>query len=316
MRAVVVNKAGGPEALEIEERPIPKANKYESVMKIYAFPVHRYEVLTREGGSPSVKFPRVIGVEAVGEIYETTEDSEFEIGEKVITLMGGFGREFDGSYEEYALVPNDQLYPVHYNGAWETLATFPETFYTAFGALKATHLHEGQHLLVRGGTTAVGMAAIELAKTMGLVVTGTSRHESNLGMITTVTADNAVLDTNGVLETDEMYDGVIDMIGNPVLENTLSHLKVGGTCTVLGMVTGEWKINDFDPFEFMSNKYLTYYDSTNVDPQLVDEMFDIINTNDLQIPIAKIFKLSDIQEVHKYVMESPRNIGQVIVTTD
>ncbi|AKP67400.1 zinc-binding dehydrogenase [Companilactobacillus ginsenosidimutans] len=314
MRAVVVNKAGGPEALEIEERPIPKANKYESVMKIYAFPVHRYEVLTRQGGSPSVKFPRVIGVEAVGEVFETTEDSDLEVGQKVVTLMGGFGREFDGSYEEYALVPNNQLYPVEYYGAWEILASLPETFYTAFGALKATHLQQGDHLLVRGGTTGVGMAAIELAKSLGLKVTGTTRHETNLAMIKKVAADEAILDTNGVLETDQEYDGIIDMIGAPVLENTLSHLKLHKTCTSLGMVTGEWKINNFDPFEYLSNKYLTFYDSTEVNPDMVEEMFRIINANDLQIPIAKVFKLSDIQEAHKYVMESPRNVGQVIVT--
>ncbi|WP_232298598.1 alcohol dehydrogenase catalytic domain-containing protein [Companilactobacillus ginsenosidimutans] len=166
MKSVVIEKAVGPEVLDIKERPIPEATKDETVIKIHAFTVHRYEVLTREGGSPSVKFPRVIGVEAVGEVYQPAENSELKKGQKIVSFNGGLGRAFDGSYQEYALIPDNLVYPVDFDGSWTELASIPETFYTAFGALKSINIAEGQSLLVRGGTTGVGMAALVLAKAM------------------------------------------------------------------------------------------------------------------------------------------------------
>lgn len=114
MKAIVVHQAGGPQVLKNEDHSIPKATTNKSVLKIYAFGVHRYEVLTREGGSPSVHFPRVIGVEVVGEVYEPSKNSKLKVGQKVITMNGGFGRAFDDSEEEDALVPDRSLYPVSY----------------------------------------------------------------------------------------------------------------------------------------------------------------------------------------------------------
>ena len=152
MRAIVINEPGDVDVMKLVDRPMPKATKHQSVMRIHAFGVHRYEVLTRAGGSPSVKFPRVIGVEAVGEVAEAATDGSLKVGQKVMTMMGGFGREVDGSYQEYALVDDANLFPVDYDGDWVTLAEYPENFYTAIGALKSLGLHAWQTLLVRGGT--------------------------------------------------------------------------------------------------------------------------------------------------------------------
>lgn len=316
MKSVVVRKAGGPEALQIEERPIPKATKDKSVIKIHAFAVHRYEALTRAGGSPSVKFPRVIGVEGVGEVYRSSESGNLKTGQKVVTLMGGLGREFDGSYQEYALIPDSIIYPVEFDGPWTELANYPETFYTAFGALKATKLSKGQSLLVRGGTTGVGMAALVLGKAMGLSVASTTRQEKRKDTLLKLGADNVLIDNDHQLDTDEKFDGVIDMLGVPAVEDTLSHLKNNGIYTLVGMLTGDWIWKDFDPFMNLDGKYATFYDSTNVDRDTLNEMLEIINKNKLQIPIAKIFKLDEIQDAHRYLMEQNRNLGQIIVSND
>lgn len=316
MKAVVVHHAGGPEVLQIEERPIPKATDNQSVIKIHAFPVHRYEVLTRAGGSPSVKFPRVIGVEGVGEIYQPSKNSKLKRGQKVITFMGGLGRSFDGSYQEYALVPDKIIYPVTFSGSWTELASYPETFYTAYGALKTTKLTKGQSLLVRGGTTGVGMAALVLGKALDLTVTSTTRQEKRREVLTKLAADHVVIDRNSVLDTKDQYDGIIDMVGVPAVEDSLSHLKNGGIYTLVGMLSGEWIWKNFDPFVNLANKYVTMYDSSRVDRQMVKELFDLINDQWLPIPIAKVFKLDQIQEAHRYVMKSDRDVGQVIVTND
>ncbi|WP_294976553.1 zinc-binding dehydrogenase [uncultured Leuconostoc sp.] len=316
MKSVVIKQAGGPEVLEFEERDIPKATQNQSVIKIHAFPVHRYEVLTREGGSASVKFPKVIGIEAVGEVYTTSKESQLEKGQKVIILMGGFGRDFDGSYQEYALVPDSIIYPITFDGTWVELASLPETFYTAFGALKATRLSKGQSLLVRGGTTGVGMAVLLLGRALGLSVTSTTRQESRVDFLTELGAHTVVLDKDNRLETDKKFDGVIDMVGTPAVENSLSHLKDGGIYTLVGLLTGDWVWKEFDPFTSLVNKYAIMYDSSDVSGSDVKEMFDIINENKLSVPISMVFKLEDIQEAHRYVMETDRPIGQVIITND
>ncbi|AYM01733.1 zinc-binding dehydrogenase [Levilactobacillus yiduensis] len=314
MRAVVINKPGDVAVMQVVERPIQRATDHQSVMKIHAFGVHRYEALTRAGGSPSVKFPRVIGVEAVGEIYEPSTNSQLKPGQKVVTLMGGFGREVDGSYQEYALVDDANLYPVDFDGDWVTLAQYPENFYTALGSLKSLKLRSGQTLLVRGGTSAVGLAAIKLAKVLGLKVAATTRRQSMLTMLVASGADDAILDEENQLVTEKKFDGIIDMVGTVTLNDSIAHLNVDGKITMIGLLAGEWVVKDFSPFA-LGGKYLTFFDSTVVDRKLVAEMFAMIAKHHLTIPIAKVFKLDQIQDAHRYVMAS-REPGQVIVDND
>lgn len=316
MKAVVIRKAGGPEVLKIEERPIPKATDKETVIHIRAFAVHRYEVLTREGGSPSVKFPRVIGVEAVGEVFEPSKNSDLKKGQKIVIINGGFGREFDGSEQQYALVPDDIVRPVEFDGLWVDFANYPETFYTAFGAIKTTKLQSGQTLLVRGGTTGVGMAAMVLANAMGIKVTATTRREERRQMLLDMGATDVVIDQDGKLQTEKAYDGLLDMVGAPVVSDSLAHVNRDGIYTVVGLLSGEWLWKNFDPFENIGGKYITAFDGVDISNELVAEMFKLINDNHLTIPISKVFKLDDIQAAQEYVMKHDRPMGQVIVTTD
>lgn len=314
MRAIVIDQPGDASVMKMVERPIQKATAHQSVMRIHAFGVHRYEVLTRAGGSPSVHFPRVIGVEAVGEIYEPSTTSALPVGQKVITMMGGLGREIDGSYQDYALVDDDHLFPVDFAGDWITLAQYPENFYTAIGALKSLALKAGQSLLVRGGTSVVGLAITQLAKALGLTVTATTRRQEMLAALKQQGADHAVLDTDNQLQTDDTFDGVIDMVGTVTLADSIAHLNLSGTVCVIGLLAGEWVAKNFDPFT-LAGKYLTVFDSTNVDQKLVDEMFHLIKQHHLTVPIARVFKLDDIQAAHDYVMAS-REMGQVIIDND
>lgn len=314
MRAIVINEPGDVDVMKLVDRPMPKATKHHSVMRIHAFGVHRYEVLTRAGGSPSVKFPRVIGVEAVGEVAEAATDGSLKVGQKVMTMMGGFGREVDGSYQEYALVDDANLFPVDFNGDWVKLAEYPENFYTAIGAIKSLHRKPGQTLLVRGGTTAVGLSAIKLAKVLGLKVTATTRRKEMLPELIANGADDAILDADNKLVTDQNYDGIIDMVGTVTLADSIAHLNQGGGVSLIGLLAGEWVAKEFNPFT-LGGKFLTMFDSTNVQQDLVDEMFSLISEHHLEIPIAKVFKLDQIKEAHTYVMAS-RALGQVIVDND
>jgi NADPH2:quinone reductase len=179
MKAVVLEHPCEPQELKVRDVPLPEVKPGWVLVKIKAFGINRSEIFTRQGHSPSVQLPRIIGIECVGEV-EDPSDSSWVKGQRVVSLMGGLGRDFDGSYAEYALIPSDQVYPVDIQLDWAELAAIPEVYYTAyaslFDTLKLTH---GETLLIRGGTSSVGLAALQLAKSIGARVISTTRNPSS-----------------------------------------------------------------------------------------------------------------------------------------
>lgn len=108
MKAAVIYEAGGPEVLKLESRPIPTPKKGQVLIQVKAFGLNRSELFTRQGHSPGVPFPRILGIEAVG-IVKEAPGNEFTQGDHVATAMGGLGRQFDGGYAEYTCVPAGQV---------------------------------------------------------------------------------------------------------------------------------------------------------------------------------------------------------------
>lgn len=96
MKAIVVTHAGGPEVLEYKEVPTPKVKPGWTLVKVKGFGINHSEIFTRQGYSPSVHFPRILGIEAVGEVAETSAPDQFKVGQRVISIMGEMGRAFDG----------------------------------------------------------------------------------------------------------------------------------------------------------------------------------------------------------------------------
>ena len=153
MKATVIYEAGGPEALKLEQRQIPTPKPGQVLIRVKAFGLNRSELFTRQGHSPNVSFPRILGIEASG-LVESCPGNEFPKGAIVATAMGGLGREFDGGYAEFTCVPAKNVQMIKTELPWETIGAIPEMLQTAWGSLfKALKLHEGDRLLVRGGTT-------------------------------------------------------------------------------------------------------------------------------------------------------------------
>ena len=134
MRAAIVEQPGGPEVLQIKEIPVPSPRPGWVLIRVKAFGLNRSEMYTRQGHSPGVRFPRVLGIECVG-VVEEGGGTDLAPGQKVAAVMGEMGRAYDGGYAEYTLVPASQAMPLTTDLPWETLAAIPETFLTAWGSL-------------------------------------------------------------------------------------------------------------------------------------------------------------------------------------
>src|SRR6201987_2785047 len=108
MKAVVIHEPGGPEVLKVESIPIPTPLAGQVLIRVKAFGVNRSEMFTRQGHSPGVRFPRVLGIEAAG-VVEDCPGGEFRKGDVVASAMGGMGRDFDGGYAEFTCPPAAQV---------------------------------------------------------------------------------------------------------------------------------------------------------------------------------------------------------------
>ena len=117
MKAAVIHRPGSPEELTLEERPVPIPGNGQVLVKVKAFGLNRSELMTRKGLSPGVQFPRVLGIECVGEA-QNDPSGTYMNGQPVMALMGGMGRDFDGSYAEYSVLqrPCYILFRVSYPG--------------------------------------------------------------------------------------------------------------------------------------------------------------------------------------------------------
>src|SRR5262245_61276806 len=175
MRAVVLDAVPAPpEALVIRKRPVPRW----VLVEVKAFGLNGAELKTRLGlADAEVTLPRVPGIEAAG-VVAACPSGELEVGQQVVAMMGGMGRQFDGGYAEFTCVPVAQAIPFRSELPWTTLGAVPEMLQTAYGALTVgLDAQPGQTLLIRGGTSSVGLTAVILAERRGLTVLATTRSQ-------------------------------------------------------------------------------------------------------------------------------------------
>lgn len=317
MKAIVVTHPGGPEVLSYQTVPTPAVRPGWTRVKVRGFGINHSEVFTREGLSPSVHFPRILGIEAVGEVDATSAPEQFAVGQTVVSLMGEMGRAFDGGYAEYVLLPNTQIYPIETTLSWPELAAVPETYYTAYGIYRSLQLHANERVLIRAVTSGVGVAVLKLMQASGLVltITGTTRSAKKdaalhaLGLATIVHTPDANRLPGGVGEFDE----IVDLIGPSAMADSLSHLAEFGILNVTGELGGVWTVPEFDPItDIPNNRYLTGFASSDVDLAKVQALFDFITQHHVDVTPEKVFSLAETRAAHEYLAAS-QGLGKVVV---
>ena len=317
MKTVKIYQAGGPEQLIYQDVPTPDIKEGWSLVKIKGCGINHSEIFTREGKSPSVRFPRILGIECVGEVTQSSTPA-LAVGQKVVSIMGEMGRAFDGSYAEYVLLPNEQIYPVHTDLDWTTLAAIPETYYTAFGSLQQLRIALQDRVLVHGAGSGVGVAFAQLLKARfpHIVLHGSTRNPAKATRLQAVGFDEVITEADGKIQTDQSYDKILELVEPATLRDSFSHINEHGIVCNTGQLGNMWYVNDFDPIiELKNNSYLTAFYSGNVSQAKLDAMFDYIRQFNVKILIERVFTLEQVPEAHRF-LQSTDGFGKVVVVNE
>ncbi|WP_349294604.1 zinc-binding dehydrogenase [Baekduia alba] len=324
MRAVVLDAAPAPpEALVVREHPVPRPDPGWVLIEVKAFGLNRSELKTRLGlADPEVTFPRVLGIEATG-VVAACPGGELTVGQQVVAMMGGMGRRFDGGYAEFTCVPVTQAIPFRSELPWTTLGAVPETLQTAYGALTVgLDAQAGQTLLIRGGTSSVGLTAAILAKRGGLTVLATTRSEAKAGALREAGVDHVLRD-EGVIASRvrelaaDGVDATLELVGAPTLRDSLEATRLHGVVCSAGYLSNEWTVPDFYPAGYLPNGvHLTGYsgDASDLPPAVLQDFLDGVATGEATVPIAKTYTMDEIATAHDD-MQHDRVAGKLVVST-
>ncbi|KAL0954543.1 hypothetical protein HGRIS_003508 [Hohenbuehelia grisea] len=329
MRAVVCPSAPiPPSALQYTtSHPAPEPKPGHVLIRVHAFGLNRSELFTRQGHSPGISFPRVLGIECVG-VVKDAGGGQWKEGDTVAAIMKGMGRQFDGGYAEYTLVPHSAVSPpvkLPSGMGWAEFGAIPETFLTAWGTLKQSlNLQSDDTLLIRGGTTSVGMAAAALARSSLFKCTrviSTTRAATKIPALkgngvtdTVIDNKNAISDEIKTLTDGKGVTKCIELVGGTTLFDSCQSLSSHGTISMIGCVSGEWTCKEFDPMTALApGKHLTMFGSNAIDMATapLQWIVDATARGEVTPSLDKVFNIEQAGEAHAY-MESNAAAGKVV----
>ena len=323
MRAVVLAEAPAPpEAVTVRDLPVPTPVPGQVLIRVRAFGLNRSELHTRLGLAEGVTFPRVLGNEATGEVA-AAPGGELPVGQRVVAMMGGMGRTFDGGYAEYTLIPVGQVIPVDTDLAWEVLGALPEMLQTAHGSLTVgLDARAGETLLVRGGTSSVGLTTARLAKARGMTVVATTRSAERAGVLTAAGVDHVVVDTGTVAPAvralfPDGVDRALELVGAPTLLDTMAAVRVHGVACMAGILSNRWTLPDFYPIgDIPRGVRLAGYggDASDLPRDVLQGYVDDVAAGRAGVSIGHVYRFDEIVQAHRD-LAADRHPGKLVVLT-
>jgi NADPH:quinone reductase-like Zn-dependent oxidoreductase len=324
MRAIVLEKFGGPDSLVYTDLPEPEPMPGHVVIEIKGFGINHAEVHMRRG--EWAEAAKVIGIECVG-LVKSCPGGEFPVGAKVAALMGGLGRTINGSYAEYTRVRVSNVALIESDLPWAELAAIPETYATAWTCLfRNLEIAEGQTLVIRGAASSFGQAALNMAVDAGVRVIATTRGRDRDALLKQLGAERVERegqDLSQRIAEAKTLDAVLDLVGNSTILDSLEMLRRGGRACLAGWLGGLAPIADFNPLlQMASGVYLTFFGSfvfgtpqfplSDVPLQKIAEQ---VAAGRLRAKPSRVFRFEEIREAHR-VMEANEAGGKMVVVHD
>jgi NADPH2:quinone reductase len=324
MRAWRLHRPGGPEAFVLEDLPIPQPDAGQVLIAVRAFGLNRSEYFTRIGESPTVELPRVLGIECAGTVV-SAPGGQFEPGQRVAAMMGGMGRQFDGAYAEYTCVPVANVFALETQLPWAQLGALPEMLQTCHGSLHTgLGVRAGETLLIRGGTSSIGLSTLAMAKVAGLRVISTSRSAAKVDVLRAAGADEVVID-RGELAAEirrthpDGVDRVLELIGTKTLLDSLRCVRSGGVVCMTGILGGEWELAAFRPMGHIpTGVRLTSYSGGANDISRADlqRYVSLVEDGTLRIRTGPVWSFEDLPDAHRAMDANRANGKMVVVVAD
>lgn len=321
MRAMVIQAYGGPEALVLRELPDPVPGVDDVLIRVRAFGLNRAETYFRRGAWGDVA--RVSGIECVGDVV-ADPSGRLVAGTRVAALMGGLGRSRNGSYAELTVAPASNVVPIRSTLGWAELAAIPESYATAWStAVDQLHAGAGTTLVIRGATSALGQAAINIAHHAGARVVATTRRAERETLLRELGAADVLIESHELSpEVRKRHprgvDGVLDLLGNSGFKDSLRMVRRHGEVCVAGFLGGADPVR-FDVLaDFAPGARLSFFASFMYgQPEYplaavpMQEIVDRVERGDYQARPVRTFAFTDLPEAHR-LMESNQAAGKLV----
>lgn len=320
MKAIQVQKTGGPEALTLVDIPVPKPRPNEVLVKISAIGVNFIDVYFREGRYPS-PLPFVDGQEASGTVAEAgSEAKSFKSGDRVAYTN------VLGSYAEYSVVPADRLLKVPDNIKDQEAAAAMLQGMTAHYLVFSTYpLKKGETALIHAAAGGVGLLLVQMARNIGAQVIATVGSEEKAGLARDAGADHVIIysQQDFEAETKRITDGkgvhvVYDGVGKSTFDKDLNIMRPRGYVVLFGGASGA--VPPFDPIKlsqkgslFLTRPTLLHYSSAREELEWrSSDVFNMIGSGKLKLRIAHTYKLEDAQQAHRD-LEARKTTGKLLL---
>ena len=324
MRAVEINRPGGPEVLKVVDFPKPAPKPNEILVKVAAAGVNRPDLLQRAGNYPVPPDASPLpGLEVAGDVVELGAAVKmWQRGDKVCALANG------GGYAEYCVVPETQALPVPKTLSMIEAASLPETCFTVWGNVyDRGRLAPGESLLVQGGSSGIGVTAIQMAAATGNRVFATAGSDEKVAACLRLGAEKAFnyKTQDWVAEVRAATGGrgvnvILDMVGGDYVPRELKCLADDGRLVFIAYLRGPKTELDIDA---VLRRRLTITGSTlrprtaefkgTLARNLREKIWPLIESGRIKPQIYKTFPLEQAAEAHR-LMETSQHIGKIVLT--
>jgi len=325
MKAIVITQPGAPEVLQLAERPKPTFTADEVLVKVSAAGINRPDVFQRKGNyPPPAGAPQDIpGLEIAGTVVDVGDNvTRWKIGDKVCALVMG------GGYAEYCNVPASQCLPIPENLSFIEAASLPETFFTVWSnVFDRGHLQKGESLLVQGGSSGIGVTAIQMAKAWGCTVYATAGSDEKCKFCEELGAAKAInyktenfADEIKKATNNKGVDVILDMIGGDYTAPNLQSLAEDGRLVLINTMNGKDVNIDLS---VVMRKRLTITGSmlrsreisfkAAIAQNLEKNIWPLLKSGEIKPIIYKVFPAGQAAAAHQ-LMESSEHIGKIVLS--